>query len=168
MDIPNLCSKANNSDLNSDLDCSDVDFDSDSQNKPNVRDADEKTATQKLKKLFFVSRVSTDSTETDCSIEFKSQTPIIETMNSHLSDNKSDSSMECDSSKKTDPFCVIQNVVSSTDDIEAAEQHVTSVVHETVDVITKCVPNDDCVSVSVGHVIDTNVTLDTDLTENSI
>lgn len=174
MDLPNLCSKATNSDLNSDLDCSDVDFDSDSQNKPTAQDVDEKTATQKrdeacekLKKLFFASRVSTDSTETDCSsIDFKQQTAIIDSLNSHLPDNKSDSSMECDSSKKTDTFCMVQNVDSSTDDIEVAREHV-SLGHGTVDLIAKCVPNDDRVSVSVADLIDTNVSLETDSTENS-
>lgn len=167
MDIPNLCAKAANSDMNSDLDCSDVDFDSDSQNKPTTQESDEKMVTQKrdeacekLKKMYFT-RVSTDSTETDCSIDFKGQTPT----NESLPDNKT--LMECDSSKKADNFCIVQNLVSSTDDIDVITEHASLDDHKTVDIIAKCVPNDDCVSVAVADVIDTQITLATDSTENS-
>lgn len=184
MDIPNLCAKATaHSDLNSDLDCSDVDFDSDSQNKATAQDADEKSATQKrdeacekLKKLFFA-RVSTDSTETDCSsiIDFKPQTTAGESNSPVTDNNKSDATMECDSSKKSDGFCIVQNLVSSTDDIEVAnEKHSTfnndnDNRHKSMDVIGTCVPNNDCVtdSMSVADVVDTNITLATDSTENS-
>lgn len=169
MDIPNLCSKTANSDLNSDLDCSDVDFDSDSQNKPTAPDADEKTATQKrdeacekLKKIF-LARVSTDSTETDCSFEFKPQTAIIES-SSHLTDNKLNLTMECE---KTDGFCIVQNVVSSTDDIEIAKEHVSLSDHETIDIITKCVPTDECLSVTVANVIDAHISLETGSNEHT-
>lgn len=167
MDIPNLCAKAANADMNSDLDCSDVDFDSDSQNKPNAQDSDEKNVTQKrdetcekLKKMFFT-RVSTDSTETDCSIDYKGQTPHDQL----TPDNKT--LMECDSSKKADNFCIVQNLVSSTDDIDLTKEHVSLDAHKTVDLIAKCVPNNECLSVSVVDVVDTNITLETDLTENS-
>lgn len=165
IDIPNLCAKAVNSDLNSDLDSSDVDCDSDSQ-KPNASDHDvmqkrDAEACEKMQKLFFA-RVSTDSTETDCSIDFKPQTTTSE-LNSHLSDNKTDVTMECDSSKKPDGFCIVQNLVSSTDDIEVANDNDSNGDHKTVELITKCVPNNDCVSVSV----DTNLTLGTDSTETS-
>lgn len=201
MDLPNLCVKAANSDVNSDLDCgSDVDFDCDSQNKLH---ADEKFTTQKLKKLFFT-RVSTDSTvstETDCS--FKSQpndgssNSIGELQNApdNIPDNKSDS-MECDSSKKlpsSDGFCIVQNVVSSTVDIDviaggkeqkqqpqpqqqqlehcSLDDHTNKTVAD--DVIAICVPNDDndivCGSVSVADVvIDPNIPIETESIENSI
>lgn len=163
IDIPSLCAKAVNSDLNSDLDSSDVDCDSDSQ-KLSAPDHDvmqnRDEACEKMKKLFFA-RVSTDSTETDCSIEFKSQTTTSES-NSHLSDNKTDVTMECDSSKKPDGFYIVQNLVSSTDDIEVAKENDSDGDHKTIELITKCVPNNDCVSVSV-----TNVTLGTDSTETS-
>lgn len=177
MDLPNLCAKAtSHSDLNSDLDCSDVDFDSDSQNKAQTHD--EKSATQKrdeacekLKKLFFA-RVSSDSTETDCSsiIDFKPQTTAIE-LNSHvIENNKTDATMECDSSKRSDDFCIVQNFVSSTDDIEVAnEKHSTfnndnENHHKSIDLIGTCVPNNDCVtdSISVADIVDTNNTLETD------
>lgn len=211
MDLPNLCAKVANSDVNSDLDCcSDVDFDCDSQNKLH---ADEKFTTQKrdeacekLKKLFFT-RVSTDSTvstETDCS--FKSQphdgssNSIGESQNAtdNMSDNKSDS-MECDSSKKlpsSDGFCIVQNVVSSTVDIDAfagakeqeqqppqpqqqqqlehcsLDDHNNKTVADNVIAKTMCVPNDDsdivCGSVSVADVvIDPNIPIETESIENS-
>lgn len=193
MDLPNLCSKAANSDVNSDLDCcSDVDFDCDSQNKLH---ADEKFTTQKrdeacekLKKLFFT-RVSTDSTETDCS--FKSQpndgsSSIGESQNAtdNIPDNKSDS-MECDSSKKlpsSDGFCIVQNVVSSTVDIDGIggvkeqqqQEHCSFDNHnnKTVDDDVIAVPNDDndivCGPMSMAAVaIDTNIPVGTESTENS-
>lgn len=211
MDLPNLLSSkvANSVDVNSDLDCcSDVDFDCDSQNKLH---ADEKftvqkrdEACEKLKKLFFT-RVSTDSTETDCS--FKSQPndgsgSIIDESHQNITDdnipddNKSDS-MECDSSKKlpssSDGFCIVQNVVSSTVDIDGIvgvgsqgqqqqqqlqqqQEHCSLDDHKTVDdadVIAKCVPNDDdndivCGSVSVANVvIDTSLSIETESIENS-
>lgn len=170
MDIPNLCAKAANSDMNSDLDCSDVDFDSDSQNKPNPHD--EKNVTQKrdgtcekLKKMYFT-RVSTDSTETDCSIEFKGQT---QTSNESLPESDNKTLMECDSSKKADNFCIVQNIVSSTDDIDVNKEHLNSLGdHKTVDLIAKCVPNNECLTVSIADVVDTNISLETDSTENSI
>lgn len=150
MDIPNLCAKAStNSDLNSDLDCSDVDFDSDSQNKPTVLEADEKTATQrrdeaceKLKKLFFA-RVSSDSTETDCSIEFK---PHITTSESN-SLNKRDSPIE-----------LVHSLVSSTEDIAVAKEHAK---------LPDCVPSNDCHSVSVADVVDANASPLLNSTEHS-
>lgn len=172
MDIPNLCAKAVNSDLNSDLDCSDVDFDSDSQNKPTARDVDEKSVTQhrdeaceKLKKLFFA-RVSTDSTETDCSIEFKPQTMASESNLHMVDDNKSEAIMECDSSKKSDGFCIVQNLVSSTDDIVVMAKQPDK-IDKTVELIAKCVPNNECLSVSVADVVDINNKLKTNSTENS-
>lgn len=186
MDLPNLCSKVANSDVNSDLDCcSDVDFDSDSQNKLHEKFTTQKRdeACEKLKKLFFT-RVSTDSTETDCS--FKSQpndgSSIGESHGSdNIPDNKSFDSMECDSSKKlsTDGFCIVQNVVSSTVHIDviagANEPHCTLDDHnQTIDddVIAKCVPNDDndivCGSVSVADaVLDTNISIETESIDNS-
>lgn len=204
MDLPNLCTKAVNSDANSDLDCgSDVDFDCDSQNKLH---ADEKFTTQKrdeacekLKKLFFT-RVSTDSTvstETDCSYKSQpndgSSNSIGESQNApdNIPDNKSDS-MECDSSKKlplSDGFCIVQNVVSSTVDIDVVaggkEQEQQPPQQQLVercslddpnnktvadDVIAKCVPNDDNDIVSVADVvvIDPNIPIETESIENSI
>lgn len=170
MDIPNLCAKAATSDMNSDLDCSDVDFDSDSQNKATAQDVDEKSVTQnrdeaceKLKKLFFASRVSTDSTETDCSsIDFKpSQTTVASESNLSLSDDNKSAIMECDSSKtKSDGFCIVQNLVSSTDDINVATKQ-----HDTVDLIAKCVPNNDCLPLSVADVVNTKIALESQ--ENS-
>lgn len=171
MDIPNLCTKAANSDLNSDLDCSDVDCDSDSQIKHTTPDVDEKSviekrdeACEKLKKLFFA-RVSTDSTETDCSIEYKPQQITVSELNSH-DNNKIEATMECDSSKKSDGFCCVQNLVSSTDDIAMAKEHDSNGDHKTVDLI-KTVPNNDCVSVLVADIVNTDVTLATDSTDNS-
>lgn len=187
IDLPNLCTKVTNSDVNSDLECcSDVDLDCDSQNKLHT---DEKFTTQKrdeacekLKKLFFT-RVSTDSVETDCSFKSQPNEPndgsgssIGESQNAtdNICDNKSDS-MECDSSKKlpsSDGFCIVQNVVSSTVDIDViagakereqqpppplppppSQQQQQQLEHcppddhsnNTVtddDVIVKCVPND--------------------------
>lgn len=165
MDIPNLCNKAANSDLNSDLDCSDVDCDSDSQNKPNAKEksATEKRdeACEKLKELFFA-RVSTDSTGTDCSIEFKPHTITTASESNSPDNNKIEATMGCDSSRKSEGFCIVQNLVSSTDDIGVAEEHGILIGdHKTVDMF-KSVPNNDCVSVSVA-----GVTLATDLTENS-
>lgn len=187
MDIPNLCTKAVNSDLNSDLDCSDVDFDSDSQNKPTSQDVDDKTVTQKrdeacekIKKLF-LARVSTDSTETDCSsIDFKPQTTATETTTDsnattpstvvcesnslNLVDNKNEETiMECDSSKKTDNFCVVQNIVSSTDDIAVVNE---SNDCKTMDIQAEYVPNIDCNISDAGVAVVVN-TLGTDSTENS-
>lgn len=171
--IPNLCAKATNSDLNSDLDCSDVDFDSDSQNKQTTHDADEKSAAQKrdeacekLKKIFFT-RVSTD-----CSIDFKPQTITDSESNLNLADenDKSEAFMECVSSMKSDNFRIVQNLVTSTDDIKVAMKQKTQDTlddHETVDLINvRCVPNND--RHSGGDVIaHTKITLETDPTENS-
>lgn len=180
MDIPTLCSKAANSDLNSDLDCSDVDCDSDSQNKlPTAQDVDEKTAAtlkrdeacEKLKKLFF-SRVSSDSTEMECGTEFKAETPNSETV-LQLTDIKPNSSMQCDSLKEADNFCMVQNFVSSTVDIDVVKERCTlEVSHDAVDVITtKCVPTDDCHSVSVATDVvvvgGSNITVETNSTEHS-
>lgn len=175
IDLPNLCSKAVNSDVNSDLDCSDVDFDSDSQNKlATVHDADEKFTTQKrdeacekLKKLFFA-RVS----ETDCSFKSQPNEGIgigVDELNAP--DNKSDS-MECDSSKKISPFCIVQNIVSSTVDIDVvAKEHCSLNDHnKTVnDMIAECLPNDDlvCGSVSMTNVIDTSISIETEAIENT-
>lgn len=187
IDLPNLCSKAVNSDVNSDLDCSDVDFDSDSQNKlPTANDPDEKFTTRKrdeacenLKKLFFT-RVSTDSTETDCSFKSQPNDGVgIDVDELNAPDNKSDL-MECDSSKKlpSDGFCIVQNIVSSTVDIEVvAKEHCSLVDHnKTVgDMIAKCVPNGDdnddddlvCGSVSVTNVIDTSISIETEAIDNN-
>lgn len=173
IDIPNLCAKAiatvtsANSDLNSDIDCSDVDCDSDSQNKANAQDLSmnqggpkRDETCEKLPQLFF-SRVSTDSTETDCSsVDFKSQAvssllnePILGV--NHLTDNKSESSMDCDSLKKPDDnFSIVQNLITSTDDdIDIAKEHISISTNDnkSVELISKCVvPTtvDDCIQIS--------------------
>lgn len=182
--IPNLCAKAisnsncANSDVNSDLDCSDVDFDSDSQQKTtkqikmHKRDAE---ACEKLKKLYFA-RVSTDSAETDCSIDFKTQlnNELLNTNllnDSNLLDNKSESSMDCDSTKKSmNNFSHVQNVVSSTDDIkETLNLCKNDSPDDTkmADFIAKCVSTNDCVTVS--DVVDANIAIvEAVVTNNSV
>lgn len=145
IDIPNLCAKAigtvtsANSDMNSDIECSDLDFENDYKMLP-AQKRDE--TVENLKKLFFA-RVSTDSTETDCSsIDFKPQL-LSNASNLNLAvqeptiDNKSESSMDCDSlkMKTADNFSIIQNLITSTD--------------ETIKLNPKCVPIDNgCVTVS--------------------
>lgn len=197
IDLPNLCSKVANSDVNSDLDCSDVDFDSDSQNKlATVRDADEKftmrkrdEACEKLKHMYFT-RVSTDSTETDCS--FKSQPidgSVLHALSDHSPDDHKSDSMECDSSKKiaSNDFCLVQNVVSSTVDIDiVAKGHCTLDDHNktgdgaataaaAVDgVAAQCLPNAEehivvcgTVSASDEMAADANISIVTESNENS-
>lgn len=190
MDImPNLCAKViaqsncNGSDVNSDLDSSDVDFDSDGQNKPaaivvsasagvTVTIAPPKNdACGKLTKLY-LARVSTDSNETDCSIDFKTQlnndllnSNLMHDAAAALMDSKSESSMDCDTIKKIpNTFCMVQNLVSSTDDIKRQVDNESTQVAAAIDNNTKasefmgkCGTSDVCVS--VADVADTNVTM---------
>lgn len=161
IDIPNLCAKAiatvtsANSELNSDIECSDLDFENDDKMLP-VQKPDE--TCEKLKKLFFA-RVSTDSTETDCSsIDFKPQLLGNESnlnliVQEPAIDNKSESSMDCDSlkMKTADNFGIVQNLITSTDDFEVVNGPVVSItnVDETIEINPKCVPIDsECVTVS--------------------
>lgn len=162
IDIPNLCAKAiatvtsANSDLNSDIECSDLDFENDDK-MLTTQKPDE--TSEALKKLFF-GRVSTDSTETDCSsIDFKPQ--LLLGNESNLSsavqeptiDNKFELSMDCDSlkMKTANNFSIVQNLITSTDDFEVANGPVVSItnVDETIEINPKCVPIDnECVMVS--------------------
>lgn len=178
MDIPNLCVKtigtvsSANSDLNSDIDCSDVDFENDDKSMQKRDDTCEK-----LKKLFFA-RVSTDSTETDCSsIDFKPQStteinlnllqePIV--CDNNLIDNKFDTSMDCDSLKKpADNFSIVQNLISSTDDIDAAKESISITTDKSVDLISNCVPIDGSF-VPVSNAVDTNINVAAETTDNHL
>lgn len=128
MDImPALCAKViarsphcGSSELNSDLDSSDADFDSDTAQHKMVAAI---AAPKPLAKLYSA-RVSTDSNETDCSIDYKAHqlnNDLLNTnlMHAHLLDNKSESSMDCDTAKALpNAFSMVQNLVSSTDDIQ--------------------------------------------------
>lgn len=205
MDIPNLCANSitnadlmNNvgltvptngnhsihsgahSDLNSDLDCSDVDFDSDSQLKP--RDVDDKLMRKnenltcaKLKKLLFA-RVSTDSTETDCSIDFK--THVEPNMNlllneraneTILADCKSESSMDCDSTKNkeklfddldTNTAVIVQHLVTSMDNVEVSKPKEQTTIDDAIALLTNTsdgsITTTDCMPVSTTVDTDNN------------
>lgn len=162
IDLPNLCAKAiatatsANSDLNSDIECSDLDFENDDKMLPTQK-PDE--SCESLKKLFFA-RVSTDSTETDCSsIDFKPQLLLSNESNLNSAvqepaiDNKSESSMDCDSlkMKMANNFSIVQNLITLTDDFVVANGPVVSIsnVDERIELNPKCVPIDnECVTVS--------------------
>lgn len=178
IDIPNLCAKAiatvtsANSDLNSDIECSDLDFENDDKMLP-AQKRDE--TCEKLKKLFFA-RVSTDSTETDCSsIDFKPQLLNNETnlnliVQEPTIDNKSESSMDCDSMKmKTaDNFSIVQNLITSSDDFALANGPLVSItnVDEAIELNSKCVPIDnECITVSNDVVVP--IAVATKSTDNS-
>lgn len=170
--IPNLCSKvivhSHCGGSGSDLDGSDIDFDSDSQNKPAsaVRPKANSDACDKLTKLY-LARVSTDSNETDCSIDFKSQlnSDLLNTnLMAHaanLLDNKSESSMDCDTMKQLpNTFSMVQQLVSSTDDIRRQMNESAAVAIDNTKAaafIGKCGANNVCVS--VADIVDTKVAM---------
>lgn len=169
MDImPTLCAKVitqsshcGSSELNSDLDSSDVDFDSDTAQHKGIMAA-AIVAPKRNTLTKYLARVSTDSNETDCSIDFKAHQLNNDLLNTNLihanlMDNKSELSMDCDTAKALpNTFSMVQNLVSSTDDIQRTMYDGSAPTVKTDDFMDKCVAASS-MCVSVVDVTDANV-----------